>query len=240
MKDKILISLYVTSCNELHNEGKVYDGIYSVVEALEIFENFSEDDKPSLGINIHKWGSKALSDTKIDIVIGKKIYMESFEYLPKIMQCEEVYIVVAEVLAYLPEFSISGSVPDKVVELKEKYSIAHKMKEDEKRQILIKKLEDLAAEALKYSGSKNVYDRKYAEDLLNYTREQKDLIDKGATVIDIPKLPLKENYINVHTKETVEAYQRGGNIKDKNPYKEKSLMGRLYQYKELLRNGEAD
>lgn len=240
MEEKQIVSLYVATDSEHRELADVYDGLYDVSEALETFKIQPVDNKPSIGVKIHKWGSKAASDIMIDIVIGEKIYLESLEYLPGVMRSEKVFSYIAELLAYLPSVPVSGKIPDEVADLVEKYAISYKNREHEKQKMLLEKLGNLTVDALKFAKSPKRDEQRYAEALLQYASEQKEMIQHGAKEIDLQKLPLKEKYICdnftesvVDTKKSIARDEVQNSI-----YKEGSLLGKLYKYQQSIQNDE--
>lgn len=226
MEEKLIMSLYV-SADEVNKTVGVYDGIHDVSEAVEAYKNLTGGTNPSIGIKIHKWGSNASSDMMIDIVSCAVIHLESLEYIPDIMRNETVYSYIAEIIVCLPDIQISGSVPEEVKCLKEKYAMSHMQLKEEKRNLLIKKLDNLIAEALKAEAqSKNQNERAYSQALLKYALKQQDLVRQGADAIDLQKLPSKEEYLE----DTVIK----NDINVRNHDKKDSLLGKLHKYQQLI------
>lgn len=247
MKERYMVSIYVAECNEFRNEGKIYEGIYEISEALEARNSLPIGRTPVIGIRLHTKGEKEATDVLTDILIGDVIHLESIEYIPKILKSDAAVNYIAELISLLPDMKVQGIIPDELkVKIKE-YTTRHESEEKELREKLFNKLSQLTVEAIKYSKSDSKSEQQYAADLLKYAISQKEAVLNGRKDIDLSALPLKENYCTQEKVEEIQSVpiketEKNTNASSATPaarhvntYKKNSLLEKLYEYQRLIK-----
>ena len=129
-KKQTEVTLTVAECSEFHNMGELHEGIATVKEAIEIFEQIPPDRMngiPAIGIRVTDSAEPELF-TEIDIATAKVIDMEVLDYVPEIVKNKSAQFTIAEIIHAFPESEIRGKVPEEiqkkvqVIESKEKQS----------------------------------------------------------------------------------------------------------------------
>lgn len=245
MKNKYIVSIYVAECNEFRNEGWIYEGIYDISEALEARNSLPSERAPVIGLRIHKKGEKELTDIQTDLLIGDVIHLESLEYIPRISSCDDAMNYIAELISRLPDLQIKGNIPEYLKDRIKAYDMIRENEKDTIKLQLIKKLSQLTAEAVKYSKSDDKGEQKYGAALLKYAISQKEAINNGQEDIDLSTFPLKELYCdpdqdersNTKREESKQNCATSQSVpgQQSNPYKENSLLSKLYEYQMLIK-----
>ena len=240
MKEKYVVSLYAAEMdqNELRAGENIMDGIYDVLEAVEARNSFPEANRTVIGLRIHKKGTRASADINVDILIGDVIHLEPLEYLAELSGIEQAADYIAELISIYPDLAIHGSVTDDLRKRIQKYATSHKNAEEELRNRLLERLSELEHNAMAYAGSPDPAEQKYAQDLLWYCAEQSRLVMAGQKHIDLARLPVREAYLQ-HSAAPKTEKDPAAVTAARHRYKNNSLLGKLYEYQELIRQMKA-
>ena len=108
-----VVTLTVAECGEFHNLGEFHEGIETVEEAIQLFNEIPPERMngiPSIGIHIHTEGAEPFEDVEMDIVSGKVVDLEMLEYVPDIFDNPKAIEVIGELIDKLPDIEVRGSL----------------------------------------------------------------------------------------------------------------------------------
>ncbi len=108
-----VVTLTVAECGEFHNLGEFHEGIETVEEAIQLFNEIPPERMngiPSIGIHIHTEGAEPFEDVEMDIVSGKVVDLEMLEYVPDISDNPKAIEVIGELIDKLPDIEVRGSL----------------------------------------------------------------------------------------------------------------------------------
>lgn len=103
------VTLTVAECGEFHSLGEFHENIASVEEAIAVWKSIPPERMngiPSIGINIHIEGTERYEDVEMDVLSGKVIDLEVFDYVPDITDDPKAIEVIAELIDKLPVLSV--------------------------------------------------------------------------------------------------------------------------------------
>lgn len=109
------VTLTVAECGEFPSLGEYHEGIKSVEEAIEIFNQIPPERMngiPSIGIQVHQEGTESYEDTQLDIFSGQTIDLEILSYVPEISGNARALEIVEELIERFPDASIIGELPE--------------------------------------------------------------------------------------------------------------------------------
>lgn len=233
-EEKYTVSLYVAECSELRSEGKVYENIFSVSEALEARNSLPNNQHPSVGLRVHRKGEKAALDTVVDILIDNTIHLEVLEYVQGLMQNDNIMKYIAELIVVLPDANIQGIISEQLNDWIKKCAASHKNENNEYQKRLMDSLSKLTDEASDYAKSNKKSEQLYAAALVRYAATQKEAILLGQKHIDLNLLPKKADYVYLDKK--IKKTESNIASKGGESYKKNSLLGKLYKYKEIVKS----
>ena len=111
------VTLTVAECGEFHNLGEFYENIPTVDEAVAIWKQIPPERMngiPAIGISIHKPGDEPYQDAEMDILSGRRIDLETLEYIPEIKDNPQAMEVIAQLVAKLPDMEIDGKMSEEM------------------------------------------------------------------------------------------------------------------------------
>ena len=104
------VTLTVNECSEFHNLGESHENIYTVAEAIHIWERISAErisaermhGIKSIGIRV---ADKSNPDdySEMDVVVGKHMDLDMLHYYPDITENEKAMDMIKELHKKLPE-----------------------------------------------------------------------------------------------------------------------------------------
>ena len=106
------VSFTVAECGEFHTMGEYHENISTIEEAVKVWEQIPPERMhgiPAIGINIHTPGDEPYQDIEMDILSGKKIYLNLLQRVPKITENEQARDAIRELIQRIPDVEVIGS-----------------------------------------------------------------------------------------------------------------------------------
>ncbi len=110
------VTLYVAECGEFHNLGAFYEGITSVDQAIEIYNQIPPERLHgirAIGVNVYTPGED-YQDTEWDIMTGGSFSIDMLDYIPEIKDCPQAMDKIAELIAKKPDKRTEGTLAPEV------------------------------------------------------------------------------------------------------------------------------
>lgn len=108
------VTLTVNECSEFHNLGESHDNIYTVAEAIHIWQRIPAERMygiKSIGIKVED-KSNPNDYSEMDVVVGKHMDLDMLHYYPDITENEKALDMIKELHKKLPELEVRGEMPE--------------------------------------------------------------------------------------------------------------------------------
>lgn len=110
------VTLTVNECSEFHNLGESHENIYTVAEAIHIWERIPAERMhgiKSIGIRVAD-KSNPNNYSEMDVVVGKHMDLDMLHYYPDITENEKAMDIIKELHTKLPKLEIIGEMPKSI------------------------------------------------------------------------------------------------------------------------------
>lgn len=105
-KEKAILTFTVAECGEYHNLGKYYEGIQTLEEAVNLYQQIPRERMngiPSIGINLHVRGTDKMEDVQADILSGGEIDIGFINLIPELCGNTQVQAAVKAIIGRFPD-----------------------------------------------------------------------------------------------------------------------------------------
>lgn len=106
------VTLIVAECAEYHALGECHEGVETVAEAIDFFENIPADRMSgikSIGLSVPQVDDDF--SMEIDILVGHTFDLDMLNFVPGIKENEQAMEMVAQLIDHYPEMEIRGEIP---------------------------------------------------------------------------------------------------------------------------------
>ena len=103
---KVIMTFTVAECGEYHSLGEYHEGIATLAEAVEIYQQIPSERMngvPSIGINLHVEGTAKMEDLQADILSGSEIDIGFINLMPEFCGNTQVQEAVREIIELFPD-----------------------------------------------------------------------------------------------------------------------------------------
>lgn len=111
------VSLFVAECSEFHDMGEFFDGIKSVDQAIDTYNQIPPERMHgvrSIGVQLYREGEEPYQDTEWDIMSGNTFTIDILDYVRDIKNNPEAMDKIAELIAKMPEKEVHGELAPEV------------------------------------------------------------------------------------------------------------------------------
>ena len=106
------VTLIVAECAEYHALGECHEGVETVAEAVELFENIPADRMSgikSIGLSVPQVNDDF--SMEIDLLVGHTFDFDMLNLVPGVKENEQAMDMVAQLIDHYPEMEIRGEIP---------------------------------------------------------------------------------------------------------------------------------
>lgn len=103
---KTVLTFTVAECGEYHSLGKYYEGIKTLDEAVNFYQQIPPERMngiPSIGVNFHVEGTDKMEDVQADILSGDEIDIGFINLIPELSGNPEVQAAVKMMIERFPD-----------------------------------------------------------------------------------------------------------------------------------------
>lgn len=104
--EKAILTFTVAECGEYHSLGKYYEGIKTLEEAVNLYQQIPQERMngiPAIGISLHVGGTDKMEDVQADILSGDEIDTGFINLIPELCGNPEVQEVVKAIIERFPD-----------------------------------------------------------------------------------------------------------------------------------------
>lgn len=103
---KAILTFTVAECGEYHSLGKYYEGIKTLEEAVNLYQQIPPERMnsiPSIGINLHVEGTDKMEDVQADLLSGDEIDIGFINLIPEFCGNPEVGAAIKMIIGRFPD-----------------------------------------------------------------------------------------------------------------------------------------
>ncbi len=221
-----VITYTVAECGEFHSRGEFHRYIATIEEAKALYDAILPEQKsmiPSVGINVHTVGTKAMDDIQCDILYGKTIDLDDMRFIPEIWNVQDAISKVGQLIEAFPDAEVVGKLPGIEVQGRQTTDVSVDM--DSLKPVYVDEAAKLAAEIDRFSSDRD-------------PSEYKDTVDNWEAQVQNMAAEIRSGYAGDYKRYLADVVSESDNIEDVR--KAAELLIKLAEYKPLAKVEELE